>query len=187
MKFQKLTLEESLFDDDVSFWDDPEIDVEDYDDSSFEIIPDEHLEDVPEGPALGLPSGMADTLINLINDEWEAIQGYNNFREMILAAQRDAAADYSYMLRVIDEVSNEENKHVGQLQELLKIVSPNANSIADGEAEGRAQIAQATGNEWVNGKLKVEFHQPSVTEAQNSTSPNEIDSACYLSNVDDEM
>lgn len=203
----KLRLDESLFDDDMSFtFDEPAIKVfdeghfdaykdDEYDDTPFEYEPlvraevptDHNGEAVPEGPKPGVESGIADSLIKLINDEWEAIQGYNNFRDMILSMQQNGDGDYSEMIRVIDEISNEENLHVGQLQELLKKVSPNAESIEKGEEEAQEQL-ESTGNEWVNGQLKVQFHEPGAISSQsiNSENPNEIDTTCTLCDADDE-
>lgn len=191
-----LKLDESLFDDDISFtFDDDNLDSyksDDYDDDLFEIVPEEGASTdhegnvVPEGPEAGIESGIADALIKLINDEWEAIQGYNNFRDMILSMQQSGDGDYSEMIRVIDEVSNEENLHVGQLQELLKRVSPNTESIARGEEEAEEQLA-SSGNEWVNGQLKVEFHEPTVSStAGNEPEYNKIDNSCSILDADDE-
>lgn len=197
-----LRLDEALFDDDITFAE-PTIKVfdegsfanyaDDLDDSIFiyeplagTVAPAEHKgEAVPEGPKLGVESGIADTLINLINDEWEAIQGYNNFREMILGMQQNNDGDYTAMLRVIDEVVNEENRHVGQLQELLKGVSPNTESIQAGEDEAQEQL-QASGNEWVNGKLKVDFHEPVTIKDNSAPEYNAIDESCTISDADDE-
>lgn len=204
----KFRLDETLFDDDMSFtFDEPTIKVfdegqfddykiDEFDDDLFEYEPlaranaptDHNGEAVPEGPQLGLDSGIADTLIRLINDEWEAIQGYNNFREMILSTQNNGDGDYTEMLRVIDEVANEENLHVGQLQELLKKVSPNTKSIAKGEEEAQEQL-EPSGHEWVNGKLKVQMHEPMVMESvpNEPNTPNQIDETCTLYDTDDEM
>lgn len=199
----KLKLDESLFDDDMSFTlDEPATKVfdeghfdaynnDEYDDTPFEYEPlvraealtDHNGEAVPEGPKPGVESGISDSLIKLINDEWEAIQGYNNFRDMILSMQQNNDGDYSDMIRVIDEISNEENLHVGQLQELLKRVSPNAESIAKGEEEAQEQL-QPSGHEWVNGQLKVEFHEPkSIKTAQPEY--NQIEESCSV-DADDE-
>lgn len=201
----KLRLDESLFDDNFTF-DEPSISVfpeghfdkykiDEYDDTPFEYEPlvradaptDHNGEAIPEGPKPGLESGIADSLIKLINDEWEAIQGYNNFRDMILSMNNNGDGNYSEMIRVIDEISNEENLHVGQLQELLKIVSPNTESISKGEEEAQEQLSPS-GNEWVNGKLKVEFHEPfnSSSSVGESKNPNEIDTICTLCDADDE-
>ena len=199
-----LKLDEALFDDDINFtaaepkikiFDEGDFDsykIDDLDDNIFIYEPlagakvptDHNGEAVPEGPKPGIESGIADTLINLINDEWEAIQGYNNFRDMILSMQTAGDADYSEMIKVIDEISNEENLHVGQLQELLKKVSPNTTSIAKGEEEAEEQL-QSSENEWVNGKLKVEFHEPRIVN-NNQPEYNAIEESCSLNDADDE-
>lgn len=200
----KLRLDEALFDDDMKLsFDEPAIkvfdeghfadyNIDEFDDNIFDYEPAAEsahdAENVPEGPAAGIPSGVADSLINLINDEWEAIQGYNTFREMILSMQKNGDADYTRMLSVIDEISNEENLHVGQLQELLKIVSPNTESIAKGEEEGKKQLTYNPEHEWVNGQLKVQMHQPIVVEASANdlANPNQVDTTCTLADADDE-
>ncbi len=193
-----LKLDEALFDDDmtITVFDEGHFDeykIDDLDDSVFEyeplanakVLADHKGEAVPEGPKAGIESGIADTLIRLINDEWEAIQGYNNFRDMILSMQAAGDGDYSEMIRVIDEVSNEENLHVGQLQELLKRVSPNTESIAKGEEEAEEQLGLPK-DEWVNGKLKVEMHQPRTVASSEKPEYNKIDNSCSLCDTDDE-
>lgn len=200
-----LKLDEALFDDDMNFtvaepaikvFDEGHFDdykIDEFDDDIFEYEPlanakaltDHKGEAIPEGPKPGVESGIADSLIKLINDEWEAIQGYNNFREMILSMNQNGDGDYSEMINVIDEISNEENLHVGQLQELLKKVSPNTESIAKGEEEAEEQLA-SSGNEWVNGKLKVEFHEPKIVETSSEPEYNKIDNSCSICDADDE-
>ena len=201
-----ITLDESLFDDDMNMQDSIHIFPSDhfaeygkpvnladyYDDDIFEYEPlagavastDHKGEAIPEGPKDGLDSGVADSLINLINDEWEAIQGYNTFRAMVLDMSKTGTRDYTSMLEVIDEVINEENRHVGQLQELLKGISPNTASIEKGQEEAKEQLA--SDHEWVNGKLKVEAHAPMVQGAVSKSAPNDIETTCALVDVDDE-
>ena len=203
----KFNLTESLFDDDMSFsFDEPAIKVfdeghfdeyknDEYDDTPFIYEPlagadapaDHNGEAIPEGPSGEIESGIADSLIHLINDEWEAIQGYNNFRSMIQSLKKDGYADYEKMLNVIDEIVNEENLHVGQLQELLKHVSPNTDSINAGQEEAQQQL-QPSGNEWIDGRLKVDMHEPKIKQpsAENSGNPNEVDTTCTLCDADDE-
>lgn len=200
MKFKKLSLDESLLDDfdgSAIFDDEEKIDwapaedifgkgtddmipaVTGYDDdfSAPEYMPDmgDHL-DAPEGPKEGSDTGVADMIISAIHDEWTAIQRYNS---IIATLRAEAAnnAEYEGFITVFEEVNNEENKHVGQLQEMLKRISPNANSIAEGEDEGAAQL------NFANEKLQVQTWD---TPANNST-PNSIDSTCTIGDVDDEM
>lgn len=191
MKFKKLSLDESLFDDNINWGTPPGMDssikMPIYDDDfSISDYPSPSTE-TPKGPTSGELTGVADTIISLINDEWEAIQGYNNFTEMLkVISQETQNTELEQMLPVVLDIVNEENKHVGQLQELLKLISPNASSIEDGAIEGASQIA-SSGNEWVNGKLKVEVHTPISPSSPQSNTPNEIDTNCTLYNVDDEM
>lgn len=200
MKFKKLSLDESLLDDfdgSAIFDDDEKIDwapAEDifgkgtdnmipaatgYDDdfSAPDYMPDmeDHVE-APEGPKEGSDTGVADLIISAIHDEWTAIQRYNSLIAT-LRAEVVNNADYEGFISVFEEINNEENKHVGQLQEMLKRISPNANSIAEGEAEGASQL------QFANGKLQVQtWDTPS-----NNTTPNSIDSTCTIGDVDDEM
>lgn len=196
-----LRLDESLFDDDFSVDSDAAIHVfnsgdfdnykDQYDDSIFRYEPiagadalaDNNGDAIPEGPQAGLDSGIADALISLINDEWEAIKGYNTFRDMILTMKKEEDVDYSSFINVIDEIANEENLHVGQLQELLKQVSPNTESINKGEEEGREQLENSD-HEWINGRLKVESHAMPMTQENEYT--NDIDTTCSICDSDDE-
>lgn len=199
MKFKKLSLDESLLDDfDGSkvFDDNEKIDwapaedifgkgtdnmipVASYDDdfSAPEYMPDleDHV-DAPEGPKEGSDTGVADLIISAIHDEWTAIQRYNSLIAT-LRAEVSNNTEYEGFISVFEEINNEENKHVGQLQEMLKHISPNANSIAEGEAEGASQL------QFANGKLQVQTWD---TPATNST-PNSIDSVCTIGDIDDEM
>ena len=53
-------------------------------------------------------------------------------------------------LKVLEEISAEENVHVGQLQEVLKRISPNATEIDKGTKEAKSQLGL------VNGLLPVQ-------------------------------
>lgn len=194
----KFTLSESLFDDDFNIsYDEPTISV--FDEGSFDDYIDDNIltnsepvgskvdTNIPEGPLPGPNTGIADTLITAINDEWEAIQTYNS---IIATLSYEGANNEQFMsmIPVIQDIVNEENKHVGQLQEILKLISPNTESIKTGEVEARGQF------EFVNGKLRVEEHQPiQMYNSQNNmpttipTNPNEISTYCAITDVDDEV
>jgi rubrerythrin len=104
---------------------------------------------IPEGPQPGPNSGIADLLIAAINDEWEAIRGYNSLVAS-LSYESNSNPQFAQMIEVINDINAEENKHVGQLQEILKAISPNAEMIKAGEQEGQKQF------NFVNGKLPVQ-------------------------------
>ena len=179
MKF-KFTLDESLFDDEVDNFLSKDVDVVDaeFDDDFAEYISDHSVENVLPGPAQGADTGAASEIIALINDEWEAIEGYNN----AIATLRANASDnpfYMDAIKVLEEISAEENVHVGQLQELMRHLAPNADNIKVGEAEAKNQL------NLVGGKLPVQAWETSTT---NSTpSSNSVDETCTLIDIDDEM
>lgn len=193
MKFKKLFLNESSIDDfdretAIKNIDRTSVGTRDmiskksvYEDLSFEsdIMDDmnDHL-DAPEGPKEGSDTGVADLLITAINDEWEAIRKYNSLIAT-LRFESTSNSIYESFVDVISEISNEENKHVGQLQELLKQISPNVESISDGEVEGASQL------KFANGKLQVQSWNTPVSNSSNAT--NSIDDICVISDVDDEM
>lgn len=167
MKFTKFKLDESLFDDDFSDFDtdiDADMDIDADVDMDSEIM---------QPPAMGLGTGLADNIIRLINDEWEAVQGYNDFIEVLRVSKSDEST-----INVIKDIVAEENKHVGQLQELLKRISPNANQIAIGEKEARNQLSSM-----VSG---IQFWNDAPTNTVNDAVV-ESDAYTTLSDVDDEF
>lgn len=86
-------------------------------------------------PTNSLEAGIADALNKLIIDEWEAIAGYNDVINMLKAENRDESE-----IAVLSDIVAEENVHVGQLQKLMEIVSPNASQIKVGEQEAEEQL-----------------------------------------------
>ena len=140
---------------------------------------------IPEGPQPGPNSGIADLLIAAINDEWEAIKGYNDLVSALSYEINNNPA-FSQMIAVINDINAEENKHVGQLQEILKTISPNANMIREGEVEGKKQF------NFVNGKLPVQGVKI-ISQERGEIPVNGIDglagdgdTTCTISNIDDE-
>jgi hypothetical protein len=87
----------------------------------------------------GAAVGMASLISDLIKDEYEAIDGYNS------AIATAEAEGYGDMITVLTEIQAEENLHIGQLQELMKMVDPNAHLIDDGQQEGIEQLANPLG------------------------------------------
>ena len=90
------------------------------------------------GPVVGPEAGLAALLIESINGEWETVNLYNSI------AMNAREAGYENIASVLDEINTEENKHIGQLQELLKTISPNAAAIEDGEQEAKEIIDDDT-------------------------------------------
>lgn len=90
--------------------------------------------DTLSGPPIGPEAGLSALLIDAINGEWETINQYNT---LAINAREEGYHEIAF---IIDELNTEENKHVGQLQQALKMLSPNAEAIDQGEAEAVEQI-----------------------------------------------
>ena len=90
------------------------------------------------GPPVGPEAGLTTLLIDAINGEWETINMYNT---LAINAREEG---YEEIASIIDDLNTEENKHVGQLQQALKLLSPNTSAIADGEQEAVEQIDDDT-------------------------------------------
>lgn len=179
MKF-KLNLDEALFDDELDSFLTKDTSVRDldFDDDFSEYIDEHSTEDVLPGPAAGADTGVAGELIALINDEWEAIEGYNN-AIATLRATAEQNPFYLEAVKVLEEISAEENVHVGQLQEVLKHISPNAAEISKGTKEAKSQLGL------VGGKLMVQsWDTPANKQPAASCDDEEM---CTLTDIDDEM
>lgn len=83
-------------------------------------------------------NGLASVINTLIQDEFEAIQGYN---DAIVNFEAEGRSD---LTQVLYDILNEENLHVGQLETLLEQVSGSANSIDKGKAEAETQLNGTT-------------------------------------------
>lgn len=94
--------------------------------------------EVLSGPPIGPEAGLTALLIEAINGEWETINQYNSL------AMNAREEGYDEIATIIDELNTEENKHVGQLQQALKLLSPNANAIEQGEQEAVEQLDDDT-------------------------------------------
>ena len=178
MKFN-LKLDESLFDNDIDLLLDSESpDVEGYDDDFSEYEFESHdTDNVLPGPSEGADTGVASELISLINDEWEAVEGYNN----AIASLRSVINEnpfYESAIKVLEEISSEENAHIGQLQEVLKQISPNAAEIEKGKVEAENQLG------FVGGVLPVQSW--SNNKISNASVENN-EELCTLCDVDDDM
>lgn len=81
----------------------------------------------PEGPELGEDTGIVNIIHDLIIDENEAIQGYNN-----AAANMES---YPELVEIMHDIAGEEYAHIGELQKALELLSPNVENIKEGEVE----------------------------------------------------
>lgn len=119
---------------------DKDIDVSEYDDDFGESNIEkfgEHQDsqkDIPATPEVGPDTGISNLLITAINGEWDTIKLYND----IITTASDVHKEE--IIKTIQDITAEENAHVGQLQKLLAMYSPNVSKIAEGESEAQEQI-----------------------------------------------
>lgn len=85
-------------------------------------------------PEIGPDLGLSTLLIKAINDEWNTIEFYNN---LIATAEQEGHED---IVAIVRDINTEENIHVGQLQELLKKISPITDNIEKGGEEAVEQM-----------------------------------------------
>lgn len=91
-------------------------------------------------PEKELEYGLTTMINNLIKDELEAVDGYNSAIVTLEAENKGEFTD------VIRDIISEENKHIGQLQSILKELNPSTTAnIDEGQQEGQEQIDQAVG------------------------------------------
>ena len=176
MVIKKLNLDESLFNDNWT----PTIDdvVAPIDDTYDDEFVDYEGTPSAETAVTSLPktveeNGVASIIIDMVKDELDTIDNYNS----CVATMRELGG-YDEFVVVLADIIAEENRHVGQLQSILKQISPNAAEIDRGEAEANHQFNM------VDGKLQV---QAWSTEGSANKLPNEINDACTIGDVDDDM
>lgn len=181
MKFKKLSLEEALFDDNFDLFDAAEsVSNSEYDDDFSEDMIISDTVDTPlEGPKVGADVGVADMIMTAINDEWNTIRNYNSLMATLKELQA-SNPEYKKFIEVIEDITAEENTHIGQLQEVLKVISPSATAIEQGAAEGRDQLH-------IRNMPKIEFWDDVKKENKDKPQSNEISTDCSLADVDDEM
>lgn len=96
---------------------------------------EEDFDDVPDAPATPTENGVASVINTLIQDEWQAISQYNDAIVTIQSAFPNEA-----ITNILKDIVAEENRHVGQLQAAMGLVSPATEEISFGEEEGVEQI-----------------------------------------------
>lgn len=97
---------------------------------------EELIPETPNSVEPGPDAGIASQLNKLIIDEWDAIQGYN---DAIVAAELEG---YHDIAKVFKDIVNEEMNHVGMLETALSTISPNTQTIKDGEVEASDILEQ---------------------------------------------
>lgn len=82
-------------------------------------------------------NGVQNMLQFLVKDEWDAIEGYNNTIQTL-----KQMGGYDDLCGVLQEISNEELVHVGQIQKALEFVNPTTAKIKEGETEATEQMTE---------------------------------------------
>lgn len=90
--------------------------------------------DSKETPNPGNDTGVSNLIIHAINGEWDTIAEYNSLISNL--------GNNPDMIPVIQDIVAEENKHIGQLQQILLQISPNVSNIDSGEEEAVGQMQE---------------------------------------------
>lgn len=97
--------------------------------------PVETEEETPKEEEKVLESNAIASILNsLIVDEFEAVEGYNSAISTLTA---EDVEKYGDAIVILNDILDEENIHIGQLQEILKTISESASNIEDGEKEAQ--------------------------------------------------
>lgn len=83
--------------------------------------------------------GVSNLISSLIKDEYEAIEGYNGAISTLRSVGCENLEEFT---KIFQDIIAEENKHIGQLQEMTKHISPLAVNIDVGEQEAHNEIYQ---------------------------------------------
>lgn len=126
---------------------DVEIEIDTEKEEAPSEVHEEEEEVVPSAPISPAEMSLANMFNALIRDEWEAIDGYNGtistIREIMMSPEYESnSIDYEGIIKILEDITNEENLHVGQLQKALETISPNAESIQTGEEEASEQLGE---------------------------------------------
>mgnify|MGYP004529762079 CR=1 FL=1 len=93
-----------------------------------ENIPDvklniEPIENIEKGPTTEYDTEISTLLIGLINSKWNFVSELNN--DLISLKDKNNAQ----VSNTIENIRNDEIKHIGELQNVLKLYSPNVANI----------------------------------------------------------
>lgn len=155
---------------------------------------DDMFSDELDTPQPGANSGVAQIIIDLINDEWEAITGYNTAIEhlRVMMEEGSISKQAQGVVDVLRDIANEENLHVGQLQEALQIFSPNARYIDKGKEESKEQLGAIDATSMIQGIQFWDEKGPKQLRGSRDSNddvsnPNQVDTICSLCDVDDDF
>lgn len=103
--------------------------------SNNDFLKEDFDGEMPETP-IDEKAGVTTMFHNLIEDELQAIDGYNS----AIVTLKGLKDDYTDIINILTDIAGEENIHVGQLQRALELVNPQAELIASGVEEAEEEI-----------------------------------------------
>ena len=86
-------------------------------------------EDINGVEPIGVETGLADIIISAINKKWDSVRDLNSVIVNL------AEFEYNEYIPIIEEILEDENKHIGKLQYIVEQLTPVAESIDDGKSE----------------------------------------------------
>ena len=91
-------------------------------------------------PATDTSMGASQIISSLIQDEFQAIDGYNSAIQTFRTMRGEYKDKLERCIKVLSDIAGEENIHVGQLQEAQKLFNEQAALAQDGAEEAKEQI-----------------------------------------------
>ncbi len=91
-------------------------------------------------PATDTSMGASQIINSLIQDELQAIDGYNSAIQTFRNMRGEYKDKLERCIKVLSDIAGEENIHVGQLQEAQKLFNEQATLAQDGAEEAKEQI-----------------------------------------------
>ena len=101
---------------------------------------EEEDESKAQVPATDTSMGASQIMNSLIQDELQAIDGYNSAIQTFRSMEGEDKDKLERCIKVLSDIAGEENIHVGQLQEAQKLFNEQATLAQDGAEEAKEQI-----------------------------------------------
>ena len=125
---------------------------EDVEDATVEVKEEEVDIEPKKSPETDTDMSLANMLNLLIQDEWQAIDGYNGTIATIRSLEENPIdgnmnVDYEGITKILEDIAAEEMNHVGMLQKAMGTVSPNTSEIEGGEKEAEETLDDAGAEE----------------------------------------
>lgn len=78
-----------------------------------------------------------------VADEYDAIRKYESYYNEVVLKQTESGKDYSKVLKCLQDVIDEEKKHVGEFNEMVKIIAPEEYELYE---EGKKEVIKIIKN-----------------------------------------